>query len=1016
MSQRRSSGRLAAKSAGSASGGEGGTSSDGQEEGEFQPPPVSSRFNYEDPATVAHVINPELASRRYEIAPQGSSAVRDSSHPSDETPRRETAPPHALLPSHGHSSEAHVPTSDTQVLIYTPVANRRSKDSGNAEPLPAPRADGVNQPQAAFPAAPLADGVNQPQAAFPAAPLADGVTQPQAAFPAAPPADPGHQPTSLDGPALAHMLMSSYPTHVLQSMLASFMPSSSHMTSVATPATPRAAQSAPPVTVVRRPLPTHEVVEIHDSPSPTRDGDSSSQQQQQGVKRGVPGHPSSSSNSAESAGQAPEESTAVQPALTSPRRSGRRAPSLQDRCPVCLTPVGELPQGHNPFNCLQVNGPRSVKEQEQLKTIAASRRFLQDFGMADNLQPRYSDAADEDVDDRPRISRGQPAQEQPRLERQQTLDRFVDPRIQRVRADERDAYAAGVDAVGSESRSRESSRAGSQSASHYSSSSYAPSSSSADSGPPSWATALASRLDVMASTMENIMNTQRRHNDLFERGSFQPPFGYVQPPFMPPFMGVPPFPPGPMGSNMPNSMGPNMPGFMGPQYPLDDAPSTSVRHVDAADSRLWQGHPPASHMGDRRDGISFRDQVGTVSPSMLHSARPRAGMRGAPELAPEDIGNVTKFNEFLQRHASYAAAAREQNQSWASVAGLLARYADDLAVAFNACALKRQGQATFDAQTVLRLTDDEFERLYLEACAPTVEYPSQVLELLQVVPFIRQQPHESSPMPAILRAAEAFRVQMRLLPARAVGECQDQALAMSFMTCLFGESAKTRANDFQRCVTWEQYKNALIQLAASNASWFGTTLLPPSGLPADKPPSISGPQSSPKQPSSVSSAASTSSQSSLTEQQKTQQSQQLADRVERLRQSGELKGLEIEGLSNKQILKLANKARWKTKIGEQAVAESRAGMKPLQAQLEEQSKAIAMLTQQLRQRGESRERREQFHGSSDRPRDAPQSNSDRSRDAPQSNSFTKGQQPVHSGGAREKSPGKQNGDAQHRAA
>ena len=81
MSQRRSSGRLAAKSAGSASGGEGGTSSDGQEEGEFQPPPVSSRFNYEDPATVAHVINPELASRRYEIALQGSSAVNDSSHP-----------------------------------------------------------------------------------------------------------------------------------------------------------------------------------------------------------------------------------------------------------------------------------------------------------------------------------------------------------------------------------------------------------------------------------------------------------------------------------------------------------------------------------------------------------------------------------------------------------------------------------------------------------------------------------------------------------------------------------------------------------------------------------------------------------------------------------------------------------------------------------------------------------------------------------------------------------------------
>lgn len=431
---------------------------------------------------------------------------------------------------------------------------------------------------------------------------------------------------------------------------------------------------------------------------------------------------------------------------------------------------------------------------------------------------------------------------------------------------------------------------------------------------------------------------------MFERQLYQVPFGWQQPHFMPPrFIPMAPYMPNPMGHAVLDHQDP--PSMQDEPFP---APRNCSLDRDSMQPRLQP--TPYDRQGG---GVSFQDQIGTASPSMLHTSRPRGGMRGAPELAPEDIGNVGKFNEFLQKHAAYAASAREQGQSWATVAGLLSRYADDLAVAFNACALKRHGQATFDATAVLSLSDDTFERLYLEACAPSVEYPSQVLELLEAVPFIRQQPHETSPMPAILRAAEAFRVQLRLLPGRAVSDCKEDALAMSFMTLLFGQSAKHRSNDFQRCTTWIQLKNALIQCAAATPAWFGTALLDsPLPPPTDKH----------KPSTSVASTSSSNTSATST----TGDHKRMADRVMRLRESGELKGLELEGLSDKQILKMYNKARWRSKIREQAVEEAQLGNAKLLARLDEQQRLLASLTQQVKGRGESRER---HYEHTDRPRD-----------------------------------------------
>jgi hypothetical protein len=741
----------------------------------------------------------------------------------------------------------------------------------------------------------------------------------------------GDDAPALDGAALAAMLRATYSPEMLQAALHSLGNPSALTSTPETPAINPGSIVLAPFTVVRHG--SNEVIVIDSPPPPSRGvtvAPPLCTPSSPARKRDVPGNPSSSSNSADSTGQAPalavgvahtpHISSHVASRVVSPRGT-RRSATLEypQKCPVCLIPVHDLPADHNPYHCVKSNAPRSVLEEQQCNAIAASRRVLQDMGLGASLQPRYALADSEE--------RGH--EDVPSLQRQ------FDSRVQAVREDERRNYNAGVDVLASESRSRDPSATPSHASS---SSSYVPSSSTstASSAPPPWASALATRIEQMSQTLTEVVRTQQRHNSFIDRFySGQSP-GWQQPQF---------FPPGflPMGQYMPMPMVPppasmQEPFIGGPsqQFPSDSDSAIPMRQ---------------SHTYQPQGGVYFHDQLGTVSPSMMHTARPRGGMRGAPELAPEDIGNVGKFNEFLQRHATYAAAAREQNQSWATVAGLLARYSDDLAVAFNACAIKRGEPPNFDAHMVLHLSDDHFERLYLEACAPSVEYPSQVLQLLEAVPFVRQQPPETNPMPALLRAAEAFRVQLRLLPTRAVSECKDDALAMAFMTLLFRDSAKHRSNDFQRCTTWTQLKDALIRCAASNPSWFGNSLHPIILPSAPSPDKAAAPHSAPS--TSVESSVPSSKESPT-------DLKRMADRVAKMKADGELKGLDIAGLSDKQILKLANKARWRAKIGAEAVAEAKLDVNSTQSkihlQLEEQGKLIALLAAQMRNRHEPRDR------------------------------------------------------------
>ncbi len=389
--------------------------------------------------------------------------------------------------------------------------------------------------------------------------------------------------------------------------------------------------------------------------------------------------------------------------------------------------------------------------------------------------------------------------------------------------------------------------------------------------------------------------------------------------------------------------------FMPPVYPMGFPPPMQLPIPHQFQPHPMMNRPPgddpgfsvqprASHLPQEPvapdQHVRFADMVGINSPSMMHTQRPRSSMRGAPELEPDDIGNVQKFNDFLKRHALYAGQAREQGCTWSSVAGLLSRYAEDLAIAFSAVALKRGEQRMYDANMLLNLSDDMFEKLYVEACCPSVEYPSQVIQQLETTAFIHQVPQEASPLPAVMRAAEAFRVQLRLLPTHAVTQCTQESICKAWFQLLFGKDAARRRMDFQTCTSWEEARKALIQRATNNASWFGDSLRsdavakPPTTAPA-------GSVSSDRSNGSTTTASKTA--------------HYYERRNEQLKKDGAFDGLELENLTPKQIYKLGTAARYKAKAAAAEAAKEEESKKFKESLVKQQQEFQASMQRQLSQ-------------------------------------------------------------------
>jgi hypothetical protein len=526
----------------------------------------------------------------------------------------------------------------------------------------------------------------------------------------------------------------------------------------------------------------------------------------------------------------------------------------------------------------------------------------------------FGDDDNEDAQDGPqphRSTAARPPPQDPNL----TQRRQVDPRVAAVIEDERRSRAAGVDVVQSESRSRDSSVSHSSSSrpatSVASTSSYTPSSSSAFSEIPAWASQIQSDVKALSDVLRGVVDVQRQQ----QLQLAQPPMpNYGYPPQMP----FPGFYPGMVPpTHIWQDPGAAFMGHLPPPAPLappHQQPHPATQGSGAAGGHAWHREDGQQSGNDRN--VHFDDQLGTVSANMLHTNRPQGTMRGAPELAPEDLGNVEKFNEFLKEHAQYAALARERSVPWLSVAGLLTRYSDDLAIAFTACALKRGLDHNYSGKEVQGLHDNDFERLYLEACAPSIVYPSQAIADLNSTVFIRQLEHEATPMPALLRASEAFRVKLRLLPPAAVSKCTPESLRIAFLTALFGaDLVKTKKLDFQECRSWTDIKAALIHRVTSDLPWFGDVMKQKHPIPNK----AKGSDKTPSQPSSPSrsGAASESSTSSNTSKSDSHWAEVLAKEKKKSSYNPETMDPLIEGLTSKAAYKKITSMRFRNKLVEE---------------------------------------------------------------------------------------------------
>jgi hypothetical protein len=209
----------------------------------------------------------------------------------------------------------------------------------------------------------------------------------------------------------------------------------------------------------------------------------------------------------------------------------------------------------------------------------------------------------------------------------------------------------------------------------------------------------------------------------------------------------------------------------------------------------------------------------------------QAGMSGAPELAPEQLGKIPEFQAHVRNYNAYAMKAVSRHEPHLSLAQTMRKHAFAIATTFTTQVLKRyrvaphsfrQGDTLhYTAESVMALPDDVFTRLYTESCSISIEDPSQVHTILSQLEYVRQTQDEDGPLPALMRAEATFRSKLSLLPQHAVERCRPQELRDAFIKMFF-TTAKfdTMKMDFQNCATWEQVYQQLAYRAGSSTLWY----------------------------------------------------------------------------------------------------------------------------------------------------------------------------------------------------
>jgi hypothetical protein len=254
-----------------------------------------------------------------------------------------------------------------------------------------------------------------------------------------------------------------------------------------------------------------------------------------------------------------------------------------------------------------------------------------------------------------------------------------------------------------------------------------------------------------------------------------------------------------------------------PHHPMEQ--SLPPHHQSSAQSSLAPTSAPLEGSFTRSGFVPAANHV------------QQAGMSGAPELTPEQLGKIPEFQAHVRNYNAYALKAVARSEPHLSLAQTMRKHAFAIATTFTTQLLKRYRVAPHSfrpgdtlhhtAESVMSLPDDVFTRLYTESCSLSIEDPSQVHAILSQLEYVRQTQDEDGPLPALMRAEAAFRAKLSLLPQHAVERCRPQELRDAFIKMFFtSPKFDTMKMDFQMCTTWEQVYQQLAFRAGSSTTWY----------------------------------------------------------------------------------------------------------------------------------------------------------------------------------------------------
>ena len=334
--------------------------------------------------------------------------------------------------------------------------------------------------------------------------------------------------------------------------------------------------------------------------------------------------------------------------------------------------------------------------------------------------------------------------------------------------------------------------------------------------------------EEMQRMMARMHHEQMQFRMQFQQQQMQmrmmPPFMFPMPPFPGPFPVQP-------DDGLSLAAG-DWQGEQAPRYvPMWPGPSMSHvphQHVEQSLPPHLQSPAQSSFAPTRAPPEGSFTRSGFV-PAANHVQQ--AGMSGAPELTPEQLGKIPEFQAHVRNYNAYALKAVARGEPHLSLAQTMRKHAFAIATTFTTQLLKRYRVAPHSfrpgdtlhhtAESVMSLPDDVFTRLYTESCSLSIEDPSQVHAILSQLEYVRQTQDEDGPLPALMRAEAAFRAKLSLLPQHAVERCRPQELRDAFIKMFFTiPKFDTMKMDFQMCSTWEQVYQQLAFRAGSSTTWY----------------------------------------------------------------------------------------------------------------------------------------------------------------------------------------------------